>query len=151
MIKKAISFFGSVSLAVFITAAGLIFKANELMYAGGGLLALVASLWLLLQFNPQQDLKDAEIIREKRRQIIRDTRSLVSNHTRRPDERDFRNWFEATPMFAGLRRHLRREFLSKWNNRKLAIVKDDSPIDPFANLLLDELDHLENKWGLENS
>jgi hypothetical protein len=150
MVKQTLSFLGSVGVALFITAAGFVFNASELTIAGAGLFALVASLWLLLRFNPQPDPKEAETIRERRRELIRETRTLISNHTRRPDERDFRNWFESTALFSGLRRHLRREFLAKWNNRRL-LMASNGPVDPFAKLLLDEIDHLENKWGLENS
>jgi hypothetical protein len=151
MIRQVLRFLGSISIALLITASGLIFNASELTYAGGLLLALVSSLWLLLRFNPLPDRKELETIRERRRDLIRESRTAVSNFSRRPDKRDFRNWFESTPLFSSLRRHFRREFLSKWNNRRLVIAAGDGPIDPFAKLLLDEIDYLEGKWGLENS
>lgn len=151
MIKYGVSFLGSTSIGLLITAVGLAYNTHEVTYAGIGLFALVASGWLLLRFDPRPDPQDKASVRERRRELIRSTRSLVANQAREPDGRDFRNVYESSPFFPALRRHFSSDFLARWNDRRTIIKSEGGPIDPFANLLLDEVDGLERKWNLENS
>jgi len=148
LIQKILGFLASTSIAILLTAAGLYFDATELTYSGGALFVLVASLWLLLRFNPRPDPKEREVIGDRQRQLIRNTRGMISGHTQVPNGRDFRDLFEASGVFPELRQHLSREYLTKFNKRNASISSTGGPMDPFAKLLLDELDRLEKKWGL---
>lgn len=131
------------------TAAGLVFQARELTYFGGGLLAVVVSLWLLLRFNPRPDPEKTKAIWDERRDLIAGGRRLIARHTRgEAGDATFRQTLVSAPLYPQLRRHLSSGYLKKFDNGRLGIVSE-GPMDPFASMLMSELDRLESEWNLD--
>lgn len=90
----------------------------------------------------------AERLKAARRTLVADTRAYVARFTQTPRGRDFRDNFESTTIYPEIRPHLSPEFKQTFNNRRLSMSSSGGPMDPFAKLLLDELDRLEQEWKL---
>ena len=149
MIKQALGFLASTSVGILLTAAGLVFDARELTYFGGVLLASVVSLWLLLRFNPRPDPEKARLVWADRRELIADSRRLIARHTRgEAGDTSFRQLLVSAPLYPKLRKHLSAAYLEKFDNGRLAIASN-GPMDPFASMLMRELDRLESEWHLD--
>lgn len=150
MFKQILGFLGSTSVAILLTAAGLVFQAEELTYFGAGLLAVVGSGWLLMRFSPRPDPEKAKVIWTDRRDLIAGARTLIARHTRKEaGDMDFREFLERAPLYPQLRRHLSSDYLKKFDNHRLAMASEGT-MDPFATLLMAELDRLESHWGLDS-
>lgn len=151
MLKQILGFFGSTSVAILLTAAGLVFKADQLTYFGGGLLAVVASGWLLLRLNPRPDPERARVIWSERKDLIASARTAVARHTRKEaGDTQFREFFVGLPIYAQLRRHLSASYLKDFDNLRMVAVSNNA-MDAFAAGLLEELDRLESEWGLDRA
>lgn len=149
MVKQALGFLASTSVGILLTAAGLVFNARELTYFGGALLAVVSSLWLLLRFNPRPDPEREKLIWTDRRELIANARSLIARHTREEaGDIDFRELLERAPLYPRLRKHLSQNYLEQFESGRL-VIASDGPIDPFASMLMTELDRLESEWRLD--
>jgi hypothetical protein len=151
MLKQVLGFLASSSVAILIAAAGLYFDVAQLAYFGGGLLAVVASTWLLLRFNPRPDGARAKAIWEDRRDLIDAARTLVARHNRgEAGGKSFRDFLEAAPLYPRLRRHLSRAYVADLENRRMTFANSGN-MDHLAFRLIEELDRLETKWGLDRA
>jgi hypothetical protein len=151
MLRQVLGFLGSTSVAILLTAAGLVFNADQLTYFGGGLLAVVASAWLLLRFNPRPDPEKARVIWTERKDLIANARTLIARHTRgEAGDTPFREFFVGLPVYAQLRRHLSAAYLKDFDNLRLGVASNGA-MDAFAAGLIIELDRLESEWELDRA
>lgn len=98
--------------------------------------------------RPEDANAPVERLKAARRTLVGDARAYVARFTQTPRGRDFRDNFESTTIYPEIRPYLSSEFKASFNNRRLSMSSSGGPMDPFAKLLLDELDRLEQEWKL---
>jgi hypothetical protein len=146
--REFLKFLLSLSVAVLVTAAGLVFDALALTYFGLGLIAVTSTAWLVMKLHPAFAKTDVEDL-DRKRELIKEGRQIATRHTQISTEIPFRHYIEGHAVYPHLRPHLGRKFLSDLNNGRIIIAQaDGARMDALAERLLNELDRLEAEWGL---
>ena len=144
-----LKYLGTVSVALFVIAAGLVFEARYITLAGLGLLSVVTSVWLLVKLHPAFTPGDRFDRKKRQHKLVDWGRSFAVRYTQQRGEKNFTSALETWTMFPEMRPHLSAEFLRRLNAPRTSYAKaDGTEYESLVTDFLAEMDRLEKKWGV---